>query len=95
MIKEKYLEQIKKKVIEFGQNKDLKVFVFGSSLNKDHFGDLDLGIMGNVEDKDIWRLKDDFKDSTLPYFVDIINFNKVSENFKNNIFNNKILWIKR
>ena len=86
MIKEEYLEQIKRKVFEFSQDKDLKVFVFGSSLNKEHFNDLDLGIMGTIKDKDIWQLKDDFSNSTLPYFVDIINFNKVPENFKNNVF---------
>lgn len=96
MVKDKYLQQVKQKVNEFNRDKNLKFFIFGSSLNKDHFGDLDLGVMGNIEDGDIWALKEEFENSTLPYFVDIINFNKVSKEFKNNIFdNNKILWITR
>ncbi len=94
MIEEKYLQQIKNRIFEFSQNKNLQVFVFGSSLNKKHFGDIDLGIMGNIKDKDILKLKENFENSTLPYFVDVINFNKVSKKFENNIFNNKILWIK-
>ena len=53
MIEEKYLQQIKNRIFEFSQNKNLQVFVFGSSLNKKHFGDIDLGIMGNIKDKDI------------------------------------------
>jgi hypothetical protein len=62
-------------------------------LIKEHFGDLDLGVIGKVENKELIKLKEEFTNSTLPYFVDIINFNKVSNEFKKNIFNNKILWI--
>ncbi|MCK5061366.1 nucleotidyltransferase domain-containing protein [Candidatus Parcubacteria bacterium] len=93
MIKEKYLKKIKKKVIQFNQGKDLKFFIFGSSLSKKHFGDLDLGVVGNVNDKELYKLKEDFVDSTLPYFVDVVNFNKVEKEFKKNVFDNKILWI--
>jgi len=93
MIKEKYLQKVIKQINEFNKGKDLKFFVYGSSLVKDHFGDLDLGVIGNVKDKKISELKEKFADSTLPYFVDIINFNKVSDEFKTNVFNNKILWL--
>lgn len=93
MIKDRYLQLIKDKVKEFSRDKNLKFFIFGSSLNKEHFGDVDLGVLGDIEQSELFQLKEEFQESTLPYSVDIINFNKVSEKFKNNIFDNKILWI--
>ncbi|MEK7167125.1 MAG: nucleotidyltransferase domain-containing protein [Patescibacteria group bacterium] len=95
MIKDKYLQMIKNKINKFNQNKNLKFFIFGSSLIKEHFGDLDLGVIGKIKNKDLIELKEEFVNSTLPYFVDIINCNKASDEFKKNIFNNKILWITR
>jgi predicted nucleotidyltransferase len=93
MIKAKYLKEITKKIEEFIKDKNVKFFIFGSSLTKKHFGDVDLGVIGDVKEKDLIKLKEEFVNSTLPYFVDIINFNKVSEKFKENIFKQKILWI--
>ena len=95
MIKDKYLQKVREKISQFNQEEKLKFFIFGSSLIKDHFGDVDIGIMGNVQDEDVYKLKEEFIESTFPYFVNIINFNKVSEKFKNNVFNNKILWLTR
>ncbi len=94
MIKDKYLKKITERVNVFSGNKNIEVFVFGSSLKKEHFGDVDLGIQGEIKDLEIRKLKESFDDSTLPYFVDVINFNKVSDDFKENVFNNKIIWIK-
>ncbi len=94
MIKEKYLEYLINNINKFRQNKKIKFFIFGSSLQKEHFGDIDIGVMGDVSDEEIAKLKEEFENSTFPYFVEIINFNKVSNKFKQNVFNNKILWIK-
>jgi predicted nucleotidyltransferase len=96
MIKKKYLKQISAKVGEFKKkNKGAKIFIFGSALRRKKFGDVDLGVAGKVSRRDIAELKEDFVDSVIPYFIDIINFNGVSEKFKANVFNNKVLWIKR
>ena len=95
MIKDKYLKKIMEQVDKFSKNKDIEFFIFGSSLKKEHFGDVDLGVKGEIKDSEIRRLKESFDNSTIPYFVDVINFNKVSNNFKENVFNNKVLWIKR
>jgi predicted nucleotidyltransferase len=92
MIKEKYLKKIAEIINQF-KGRNLKFFIFGSSLIKDHFGDVDIGVMGEVKDEDIYKLKEEFTESTFPYFVNIVNFNKVSESFRNNVFSNKILWI--
>ena len=95
MIKEKYLRQIKSLVSETAKNQKIKVFIFGSSIKEKKFGDIDVGISGKIDDTTINKLKESFEDSTLPYFVDVINFNKASKDFKNNVMDQKILWIKR
>ena len=95
MIKEKYLKQLTDRIIEQSEGKDARFFIFGSSLRKDHFGDIDVGFMGDLKAMDIREFKESFEDSTFPYFVDFINFNKVSKRFKDNVFENKVLWIKR
>ena len=78
----------------FIKNKEVKFFIFGSCLERKKFGDVDLGYMGKVKIRDVSELKEKLSDSTFPYFVDIVNFNKVSISFKKNVFNNKILWLK-
>lgn len=76
MIKDKYLNIVKDKINSFNQKKNLKFFIFGSSLIKKHFGDLDLGVIGDVQDRNLIKLKEKFEDSTFPYFVDIIKDRK-------------------
>lgn len=94
MVKEKYLKEITNKIKEFNKNKGLRFFIFGSALKRGHSGDLDLGVTGKIKDEEIAKLKEEFENSTLPYSVDVINFDRVSKEFKDNVFNNKILWIK-
>jgi len=95
MIKEKYLNQIKQKIEQFNKDKKLEFFIYGSSLTKDHFGDIDLGVLGEINSQQIMALKDECNNSNLPYSVDITNFDEVSKEFRDNVFNNKILWITR
>lgn len=95
MIKEKYLKQIKEIVSQATANKKMEVFIFGSSIRDKKFGDVDIGIKGEVDEKTINQLKEIFEESTLPYFFDVINFNKVDKSFKENVMEQKILWIKR
>ena len=61
--------------------KGASFFVFGSSVNKTNFGDVDLGVMGNVDNKIVRILKENFEDSTFPYKVDVVNFEKVDDLF--------------
>ena len=93
MIDNKYLEQIKVVVNDFLDD-EKQSFIFGSSLKKDHFGDIDIAVMGGISIKEIDDLKTKFKNSALPYKIDIINLDKVNKDFKENILNNEILWIK-
>jgi len=43
MTKEKYLSQIRDTVHKFSRGRDLKFFIYGSSLVKDRFDDVDIG----------------------------------------------------
>lgn len=94
MIKRKYLKEITNTIHRIQPSKNTQFFLYGSSLIKERFGDVDLGIVGDVKVGDINKLKEEFTNSALPYFVDVVNFNKVSKTFKENVFNNKIVWIK-
>jgi len=94
MIKKKYLKQLKKEINEFIGTREIKAFIFGSSLEKGHFADIDIGLMGNFKITETMNLKEKIEDTNLPYFVDIINFNQAEKEFKQNVLSNKILWIK-
>lgn len=95
MINNKYLQQITDKIKDFSKNRDIQVFIFGSALKKNAIGDVDIGILGKIDKKNLRQLKEDFENSNLPFFVDVVNFNTVSKEFKENVFNSKIKWIKQ
>lgn len=62
------------------------VWAYGSRVNgtaKKH-SDLDLAVFG-VSDLIIGELKDDFAESDLPFNIDVMSWEKIPENFKNNI----------
>lgn len=93
MLKDKYLKEIARTVREIAEGKAVKAFVFGSSVRKDQFGDCDLGVMGEVTDAQVRALKERFVESTLPYKVDVINFNTVTPAFRKNVMSDKMIWI--
>lgn len=94
MIPKKYLDDIKKIVSCTIKNKKADIFLFGSSVKGKKFGDCDLGLAGKISDREIRMLRNAFEESTIPYKLDIVNFNKVSETFKHNVSKNKIVWIR-
>ena len=80
------------------QNPNAKIFLFGSRARKDNIpqSDIDIAIDNNnkIEFSILSKIKEDVEESSIPYFVDIIDFNNVSEDFKNQITKNKIIWKK-
>ena len=78
----------------FGKRVGIKVFLFGRSIQSKTYGDIDIGLIGDISEQEACSLKEIFSESNFPYVVDIVNFNRVDENFKRNVFNNKIIWIK-
>ena len=93
MIKEKYLKKIRTIIEEFvGPNAE--VLIFGSSLESDHFNDIDIGVVDpKMELSVLGQIKEAFEESDIPYKIDVVDFNKVDEDFKKVVFNNKIKWL--
>ncbi len=68
-----------------------KVFVFGSRAKKNKakpYSDLDIALDCNGKNIDLStlaRLGSAFEQTTIPYTIDIVDLNGISEEFKNNI----------
>jgi predicted nucleotidyltransferase len=71
-----------------------KVFIFGSSLRCENFRDIDVGILDQVNNKKIQNLKEELEKSTFPFFVDLVDFNQVENEFYDSVVNHQeIKWI--
>lgn len=95
MIKDEYLKQIQTAVGVVLRSKNAQAFLFGSAARKARFRDCDIGLTGKITKDEVRRLKEIFEESTLPYKVDVIDFNHVSEAFRRNVMTAPIIWIKR
>lgn len=61
----------------FKKYKEIKtVYLFGSRATGNYKtgSDIDFAVMNKVDDEIIYKLIDDFEESSLPYFVDVINY---------------------
>ena len=91
MIKEKYISiiaDIKNKYFS-----DKEVFIFGSCLGNKKFRDVDIAVIKNKKSEKIINFKEDLEKSSLPYIIDIVDFNTVNEDFKEKVLKEKILWL--
>lgn len=91
-----YFDRLKNTLKAFGEtHPQSQIFLFGSSIQRDRFGDIDIGIMGkNVEDSSIADLQEQFEQSSFPFLVDIVNFNTVREPFRSHVLKQPVLWIQ-
>lgn len=71
-----------------------KVFIFGSRTQPKHrkFCDVDVGIIGSVvlPTSTLLQIKEDLRNSDLPYMTDVVDFGAVSDNFKKKALSNII-----
>lgn len=93
----RYFSWLRESLQDFGQtHPSSQIFLFGSSIRKDHFGDIDVGIMGeNVEPVALADLQEKFEESTFPFLVDIVNFNTVREPFRSHVLKQPLVWIQQ
>lgn len=70
-----------------------RVFLFGSALRQSSFRDVDIGVVGTVDPKQLALLREDFEVSNFPYVVDVVDFNHVNTKFKDKVFQDKVLWL--
>lgn len=63
------------------------VFIFGSRAQgtSRKFSDVDIGIESdkNISDSTLIKIEEDLENSDLPFTVDVIDFSKVNDSFKN------------
>ena len=82
---EKYLSEVKKIIAKYIDPEQNTVFVFGSRAlgTASKFSDYDIGIEGmKLSPTTYFDLESEFEESDIPYTVDIVDFNNVSENFR-------------
>jgi len=83
-IQEKHLEMLKHILNLHIPN--VEVRAFGSRVNGTNrkFSDLDLAIVGKdkLDNRSLWKLKNSLMESRLPFRVDILDYNAVSESFR-------------
>lgn len=92
---DRYLPKIKEVIKNFDPSLKNRYFVFGSSLRKEKFNDIDIGIIGaKVSGTRISDLKEKIEDTTIPYFIDVVDFDSVKKSFSDYVFNNEpVIWI--
>jgi predicted nucleotidyltransferase len=86
MLDKKTKDFIKKTIFSFVEPQNCRVFVFGSQVTGGarKFSDIDVGIKSSREIP-WWKvasIEEAFEESNLPYTVDVVDFNLVSEKFK-------------
>ena len=75
---------------------DSKIGVFGSRIsgNPSKFSDVDLAILGKdrLPGHLLELVKEAMEESSIPYKVDVVDLNRVSGQFKNNVLK-EIVWL--
>jgi len=83
---------------DFAKNENAKIFIFGSRARGDNYpaSDIDVGILFEPAAEDarfkISLVREKFENSNIPQKVDVVNLNDVSEEFRNEIFKEAVLW---
>jgi predicted nucleotidyltransferase len=92
---DKYLPKIKEVIKAFDPSFQNRYFVFGSSLRKERFNDIDIGVIGaKMSGIKVSDLKEKIEDTTIPYFIDVVDFDSAQKSFSDYVFNNEpIVWI--
>jgi predicted nucleotidyltransferase len=91
--------ELVKSILRDNLEKGVIVWIFGSRVRgtAKPYSDIDLAIDNNqapLSFTDEAKLKEAFEDSSLPFSVDIVDLNSVSEEFKNLIQDEKALFLE-
>ena len=81
-----YLGEMKKIIANYLDLQEYRLFLFGSRSEGTNrrFSDYDLGVLGpkKVSASDLALMSADLDDSDIPYRVEVVDFQNVSENFR-------------
>ena len=87
MSETKIKTQLKAIIRKYLKDDDYKTFIFGSRATGQltPFSDLDLGILGRekIPGHLLEKIREDLENSSIPYKIDLVDFNKVSPEFRN------------
>lgn len=77
------LDQIRAILWQHLEQKKTKAFVFGSQATKNTWrgSDLDIGVEGQVTASQLAKVREALEESTLPYTIDVVNFNQMGPEF--------------
>ncbi|EKD58679.1 MAG: hypothetical protein ACD_56C00073G0008 [uncultured bacterium] len=94
MVDEKYIIRIRE-ILEKHLTYNEKVFIFGSSVENEKFGDVDLAIVSQriVDEKVMHYIREDLEESTLPYKFDLVDINQTNDPFRTRVLNGPKIWI--
>jgi predicted nucleotidyltransferase len=93
----KYLNLLRQIIFRIFRPYPCKIFLFGSRAEGifQRGSDYDIGITG-LDEKLFSRLKnillDETDESLIPYRVDMVNFDKVPEDFRNQALKKAVIW---
>jgi predicted nucleotidyltransferase len=92
----KYILKLKKEIIDFLKNDNVKIVLFGSRARGDNYisSDVDIGIMpyGKFDEKKITLLKANVENLNIPYKVEIVDLSGVSESFRKESLKEAVVW---
>ena len=88
---EKYINFIKEIITKYLP--DCSIYLFGSRAKRctKKYSDIDIALnCNNLNENIMLKIKNEFENSTLPYEVDIVDLNNISEVFKGHIINDLV-----
>lgn len=91
-----YVNQIRNEVLLLLKQQPVRVFLFGSRARKDFrsSSDVDIGLIPRqgFNNKYITLLREKLETMNTPYKIEVVNFEDVSENFKQEAMKDVIVW---
>ena len=90
-----YETEIKDIVRRFDPEQKNRYFLFGSSVRKEEFRDIDMGVIGNTQaQKKLTDLREQFYQSRIPYSVDVVDFDTADSHFREYVLRTEpIVWM--
>jgi uncharacterized protein len=94
--KNEYLSLLKACILKEFEDQQVKIIIFGSRARDDYAAtsDVDIGIIPHqiIHKSKITDVKEKIENLNIPYQVDIVNLTEVSEDFKNEILREALVW---
>ncbi len=90
-LEEKYIDFIREIITKYLSS--CKIYIFGSRVKNKakKYSDIDIALdCKNLNDEILLKIKNEFENSTLPYEVDVVDLNTISETFKSHIIKDMI-----